>query len=105
MRGGLSTKLHLTVRKDEELDTCQSTTIELRGSFNLGKRNPKLIAPATSPMDKSTILDLEGVCELENRRHHFSRGRNVKSLGIVCSSSPTVNGRARIPKERENVLS
>jgi hypothetical protein len=56
------------IRKDEELDTCQSMTMGLRGSFNLRNRSPKLIAPVTSPMDKSTILELDGVSELRNKK-------------------------------------
>jgi hypothetical protein len=56
------------VRKDEELDTCQTLTMGLRGGFNLRNRSPKLIAPATSPMDKSTILDLDGVSEFRNKK-------------------------------------
>lgn len=60
-------ELHGMLRKNEELDTCKSVTMGLRGSFNLRNRRPKLIAPATSPMDKSTILDLDGVSELKSK--------------------------------------
>jgi hypothetical protein len=65
---GVLTELHGMLRKNEELNTCQSVTMGLRGSFNLRNRSPKLIAPATSPMDKSTILDLDGVSELKNKK-------------------------------------